>query len=214
MIKHVKQALITGVGELYLQNMTEEETTSKAPTYAEEVIVTPSIDKVQMSLELSEKKVFASNLLHTDLSGVQSATITLDALYLPTGFAEEAQGMIKVGGAWAMPVQPKKKPFRMSFPITDSDGNQVIVNFPKCTLSPVDLNGETQRDEINEQIQQYNIVAMAMGYKGDLAQQVVYHKLDLADPENKAKFEGGKVLETGWYDNATLETLGASTVGP
>lgn len=70
--KFEKRALLTGVGELYLQFMETEDTPDTAPTYATDVLVTPSIDKVDAKMELSEKKVYLSNLLHSDFSGVKT----------------------------------------------------------------------------------------------------------------------------------------------
>lgn len=203
-VKNVKQALITGVGELYLQFMDTEDNSSTAPVYNTEVLVTPSVDKIQVALELSEKKVYGSNLLHTDLSAVKSATITLDALYLPTEFVNKAQGMVAIDGGYSMPTNPQKKYFRLAVPITNHLGEAYVINFPKCSLSPVDINGETEREEISEQLQQFNILGMPLVYKTD-ANHFVYHTLDLAITENGTKYDLTKLLEKGWYDTATLK---------
>lgn len=203
-VKNVKQALVTGVGEAYIQFLDTEETTATAPVYGETTLTTPSIDKVQVSLEIAEKKVYASNLLHSDISAVKAATITLDALYLPTGFAEEAQGMVKIGGGYSMPTKPKKKLFRLAFPITDENGDALVLNFPKCSLSPVDVAGETEREDFSEQMQQFNIYAMPLVYKVD-DKQFVYHKLDMAEEKNKTQYDLSKLLSQGWYNTETLE---------
>ncbi|MCW6661885.1 hypothetical protein NHG28_06545 [Aerococcaceae bacterium NML201209] len=204
-VKQIKQALITGIGELYLQFIDREDTAKSAPVMVEDVYVVPSLDKVAVSLELAEKKVYASNLLHSDLSGVKFATNTIDALYLPSGFAEKAQGMVEVAGGWSMPTNPEKKYFRMAYSITNEKGEMLVINYPKCSLSPVDINGETEREDINEQMQQFNILSMPMIYKGDLQKQFVYHKMDLSVPENAAKYDATKLLEKGWYDVASAE---------
>ena len=203
-VKHVKQALLTGVGEAYLQFMDTEESTTQAPGYNETVYVTPSIDKVAVALELATKKVYASNMLHSNPEAVKSANITLDALYLPNGFAEEAQGMKKIGGGWSMPVNPKKKYFRFTFPLTNDKGEALVVTFPKCSLSPVDFNGETEREDINEQVQQFNILATPLVFKVD-GEQYVYHKVDLSMEENATKYDLAKLLEKGWYSKETAD---------
>lgn len=201
---YTKQALLNGAGSLYLQMMETEETPSTPPIYGDEVYETPSLDNLSMSLELNEKQIWLSNKLHSDLSSVRLATITVAAGYFPRGFAEEAQGMIKVGGGWSMPTTPKKKPFRLAVPFTDENGDELILNFPKCTLSPVDISGESRKEDTTEQIPQFAIKAVAPDHKGDLEKELVYHKVDLADPENKAKYDRDKLLVNGWYDNASL----------
>lgn len=207
-----KQALLTGVGSLFLDFMTKEETPTTAPTYAGRVFETPSVDKLAVTLEVAEKKVHLSNILHTDLSVVKSASIVLDAAYFPENFAEEAQGMVKIGGGWSMPTNPIKKAFRLGIPITNENGDELILNFAKCTLSPVDINAETEREDVSEQIGQYNIVGQPLVYRVEEGKMFVYHKLDLAIPENKAKYDRDKLLETGWIDSKTLETLVKSSV--
>lgn len=204
-VKNIKQALITGVGEAYLQFLETEETTTQAPAYAETVYVTPTIDKVQVALELAEKKVYGSNILHSDISAVKAANITLDALYLPEGVAEEAQGMVKIGGGWSMPTKPKKKLFRFAFPVTNENGESLVINFPKCSLTPVDFSGETEREDFNEQVQQFNIYATPLIYRVDGNNQFVYHKMDLANPENAEKYDLNKLLEKGWFSSDTAK---------
>ena len=204
-VNNIKQALLSGVGEAYIQFYETEETTTQAPTYSEDVYVTPTIDKIQIALELANKKVFASNLLHSDISAVKAANITLDAFYLPSGVAEEAQGMVKVGGGWSMPTKPKKKLFRFAFPITDENGDALVINFPKCSLTPVDISGETEREDFNEQVQQFNIYAMPLIYKVEGNKQFVYHKIDMAIPENIEKYDLAKLLEKGWFSTETAK---------
>lgn len=198
-----KRTLLTGVGNMYLQMMTTEDTPDAAPVYAPTVYETPSLDKVAVALEIAEKEIYLSNKLHDNLTAVKFANITVDAGYFPTGFAEEAQGMIKVGGGWSMPTHPKKTPFRFAIPITDTAGDEIIYNFTKCTLSPVNINGETQREDISEQLRQYVIKAVVPVFKGDAENELVYHQMDLAVPENKTKYDRDKLLTQGWYDEAT-----------
>lgn len=198
-----KQALLTGAGVMHLQFMSKEDQPTTAPTYAEEVYATPSLSKIAVTLDIAEKKVYLSNLLHTDLSAVKSANIVIDAGYLPSGFAEEAQGMVKVGEGWSMPTQLTKKPFRLAIPLTDEFGDQYIINFPKATLSPVDISGETSGEDVNEQLKQFNINAKPLVYKvKDM--NFVYFTMDLAVPENKEKYDANKLLELGWFDDQTL----------
>lgn len=200
-----KRTLLTGVGNLFLQMMTTEETPSVAPVYADEVNETPSLDTVNASLQISEKDIYLSSQLHDSLVNVQRVDLTIDAGYFPVGFAEEAQGMIKVGGGWSMPSNPKKKPFRLAMPITDMNGDEIIFNFPKCTLSPTNITGTTQREEVNEQIQQFNVRAVFLSYKGDMEKALVYHKIDMAEAENKVKYDRDLLFTNGWFDEASLK---------
>lgn len=199
-----KRTLLTGVGNLFLQMMTTEETPDFAPVYADTVYETPSLDTVNAALQIAEKDIYFSSQLHDSLVNVQRVDLTIDAGYLPVGFAEEAQGMVKVGGGWAMPSNPKKKPFRLAMPIMDMNGDEIIFNFPKCTLSPTNITGTTQREEVSEQIQQFNVRAVFPVYKGDMEKALVYHKLDMAIAENKAKYDRDLLLTNGWYDKASL----------
>lgn len=199
-----KRTLLTGAGNLFLQMMTTEETPSAAPVYAPTVYETPSVDTIAATMQVAEKDIYLSNILHDSLVNVQMVNLTIEAGYFPTGFAEEAQGMVKIGGGWSMPSNPKKKPFRLAVPFTDMNGDEIIYNFPKCTLSPSDINGQTQREEINEQLKQFVVKAVLPVYKGDAEKSLVYHKLDMAEEENKAKYERDKLLEQGWYDSTSL----------
>lgn len=200
---YTKRALMTGAGSLFLQSMTTEDTPTSKPVYGDVVYETPSLQELNVELEVAEKKVHLSNLLHSDLSAVQSANITVNAAYLPEGFAEEHQGMIKLGSSWAMPTNPVKKPFRLAVPFTDENGDAFIINLPKCTLSPVNQQGQTQTDSVEEQIKQYNITAAPLAYRV-MGANFVYFTMDMADTENKAKYDADKLLTNGWIDEETL----------
>lgn len=199
-----KRALLTGVGNLFLQMMTTEETPSTAPVYADTVYETPSVDTLNAAQQITEKDIYLSNEIHDQLVNVQRVDITVDAGYFPAGFAEEAQGMVKVGGGWSMPKNPKKKPFRLAIPITDMNGDEIIYNYPKCTLSPVNTNAQTQGEEINEQLKQFNVRAVAPLFKGSATKSFVYHQMDMAEAENKTKYDRDLLLTNGWYDETTL----------
>lgn len=207
-----KRALLTGVGNLFLSMMETEETPSAAPVYSEEVYETPSLNTVDASLQIAEKDIFLSNTLHDSLVNVQRVDLTIDAGYFPQGFAEEAQGMIKVGGGWSMPTNPKKKPFRLGIPITDMNGDEIIYNYPKCTLTPVNSNAQTQGEEVNEQMKQYNVRAIAPVYKGDAEKALVYHQIDMAIAENKTKYDRDLLLEQGWFDEESAALAEKETV--
>ena len=205
-----KRALMTGAGAIFVDFMDTEATSNTPPTYAEAVVETPSLNTLDATFEVSETQVYLSNLLHDDLSAVRSATISMEAGYLPRDFAEEAQGKVKVGGSWAMPTNPVKKPFRLAVPFTDSNGDEYIVNFPNCTLSPVDISGQTQGEEATEQLKSFNIVARPLPY-GTINPVVL--TLDMADEENKTTYDRDKLLEQGWYDEATLAEAEKTTGG-
>lgn len=204
----VKRALFTGAGSLYLQSMTNEPTTTTAPIYAEEVYVTPSLDKMSAQLELAEKTIRLSNLVHREAARVTKVDITVDAGYFPEGFAEKHSGMVQVGGGWSMPSNPKKLPFRYAQPLTDEDGKEYIINYPYCFLSPIDVEGETEKDDINEKIRQYKVTALILPTEVTVSgkkSRFVYHTMDMAKKENEDKYDRDKLLEKGWYDDATAE---------
>ena len=203
-----KRALMTGAGAIFVDFMETEATPDVAPEYANLVVETPSLNTLDATFEVSETQVYLSNLLHDDLSAVRSATISLEAGYLPRDFAEEAQGKVKVGGSWAMPTNPVKKPFRLAVPFTDSNGDEYIVNFPNCTLSPVDISGQTQGEEATEQLKSFNIIARPLPY-GTINPVVL--TMDMADEDNKTQYDRDKLLELGWFDEESL--AGAQGIG-
>ena len=206
--KTFKRALLTGAGSLYLQSMTNEPNKDTKPTYNETVYETPSLEKVSATLELAEKTIRLSNLPHSEATSVKKAEITVDAGYFPDGFAEEHTGMVQVGGGWSMPTNPKKKPFRFAVPFTDEDGGEILYNYPYCFLSPVDVDGETEKEDINEKIRQYKITALPLPTDvtvGGKKLKLVYHTMDMTIKANADKYDRDKLLEKGWYDDETVE---------
>lgn len=202
-----KRALMTGAGSLFVDFMENEATSDVAPTYAGEVVETPSLNTLDATFEVTETQVYLSNILHDDLSAVRSATISIEAGYLPRDFAEKAQGKVNIGGSWAMPTNPTKKPFRLGVPFTDSNGDEYIVNFPNCTLSPVDISGQTQGEEATEQLKSFNIIARPLPYNvtvGDKTINPVVLTMDMADEDNKTQYDRDKLLELGWFDEESL----------
>ena len=201
-----KRALMTGAGSIYVDFMETEATKDTPPTYAGAVVETPSLNTLDATFDIAETQVYLSNILHDDLTSVRSATISLEAGYLPRDFAEEAQGKVKIGGSWALRTNPKKKPFRLAVPFTDSNGDEYIVNFPNCTLSPTDISGQTQGEEATEQLKSFNIMARPLPYGED---NFVVLTLDMAVEENKT-LDRDHLLENGWYDEASLTAVGGA----
>lgn len=209
-----KRALIDGVGNLFLNFMETEETSVTPPTYAPEVFETPSIDTVEMAIESSSRDIFLSNLLHDQLENVTAVTLTVNAGYFPTGFAEEAQGMENDGaGAWSLSTNPTKKPFRLAFPATDMNDDEIIFIFPKCTLAPTGQSFQTRRDERQEQIPSYDVRGIPLVYRATGEKRRVYHRIDLTTEEAKAQWDRAKLLTEPIYDRASLNAT-KSTVTP
>lgn len=206
--KPFKRALLTGAGSIYLQSMTNIPDRDTKPTYHETVFETPSLEKVAASLEMAEKSIRLSNLSHSEAASVKKVEITVDAGYFPDGFAEEHSGMVKVGGGWSMPTNPKKKPFRFAVPFTDEDGGEIIYNYPYCFLSPIDVDGETEKEDVNEKLRQYKITALPLPTDvtvDDKKVKLVYHQMDMTIKANSDKYDRDKLLEKGWYDDETAE---------
>lgn len=201
---------MTGAGSIYVDFMETEATKDTPPTYAGAVVETPSLNTLDATFDIAETQVYLSNILHDDLTSIRSATISLEAGYLPRDFAEEAQGKVQVGGSWALPTNPTKKPFRLAVPFTDSNGDEYIVNFPNCTLSPTDISGQTQGEEATEQLKSFNIMARPLPYGED---NFVVLTLDMADEENKSQYDRDDLLEQGWYDEGSLTAIGEGTGG-
>ena len=93
----------------------------------------------------------------------------------------------------------------MAFPSIDEFGDEIILNYPKCTIAPVDISNETEREETAEKLQQFVITAIPMYYKGDLEKANVYYRQSLDTETTKAKYDRNKLLEQGWFDKATLK---------
>ena len=209
--KYKKRGLISGLGIGYFAKMTKEETPIAGPEYesGDKVYASPSLDKVNCEIESTSKKIFLSNLLHSNPTSITSVSITVDAGYLPEGFEEWAMGMEDLGdGAYRLITTPETRYFRFAFPVTDENGNQTIINFFKCKLEPVGISSETQREEMNAQIVQYKILALPLTYQGSNGKEKlgIYAKVNLADEKaNGVEYDYVKLLEVGFYDQATKD---------
>lgn len=195
----VKEGLITGIGELYLQTMDADTAT---PTYLTKVIKTPVIDKAAVKIEYNSKEVYLSGLMHSNMGRVSKVEITLDAGYLPSGFVEEHTGAKKLGeGVYAQPSIPVFKFFRMAFPAQDEHGKEIIFNFPRCQIAPKDWNFETATNENKEQIQQFVITAYEL-LNDTPGERTLYQYADLR--VTGETYDRNKLLEKGFYDATTL----------
>lgn len=221
MTQTVKRTLMTGLGDGYFQKMLTEETETTPPVYDTETgtEVVPSLQSIDSSMTFESSPVWLSNKKHSDLGKLSDVTMTLNAAYLPEGFAEEMTGAIKIGpGAYAFNNNPIRKFFRFAFPATDENGGQVIFNFPKCQLEPVGLNPSTETDTKEAEITAFNIVGNALIYKptteitGD--NNNIYLKVDTRMEEAKDYYDVSKLLEDGWYDKATLEAAARESADP
>lgn len=221
MAETVKRGLMTGLGDGYFQRLLEEETRSTPPVYDTEtgIQIVPSLESAETEMTFDSNPIYLSNKRHSDLGKLTDVTITLNAAYLPEGFAEWATGAIKIGpGAYAYNSDPVRKFFRFAFPATDEKGDEVIYNFPKCQLEPVGLNSSTETDTKEAEITAYNIVGNALIYRptneltGD--NENIYLKVDTREEEAKGYYDVDKLLEIGWYDKATLEAAILDTEDP
>lgn len=216
MAEIVKRGLMTGLGDGYFQRMLEEETRNTPPVYDEEIgtEIVPSLESAETEMTYDSNPVFLSNKRHSELGKLTDVTITLNAAYLPEGFAEWATGAVKIGpGAYAYNSDPIRKFFRFAFPATDENGGEVIYNFPKCQLEPVGLSPSTETDTKEAQITAYNIVGNALFYRptneltGD--NENIYLKVDTREEDAEGYYNVDKLLEDGWYDTTTLENAKA-----
>lgn len=211
MSKYQKQTVMTGLGDGYFQKMTKEDTKTQAPEYdSEGALIVPSLQQAQTEMSFDAKPLWLSNKRHSDLGRLSDVAITLNAAYLPEGFAEWATGAIKIGpGAYAYNSKPIRKFFRFAFPATDNEGGVVVYNFPKCQLEPVGLNPQTETEEQDAQISDFNIVGNALVYAPtdavDGDNDNIYLKVDTRVEEAKNVYSITKLLELGWYDKASLE---------
>lgn len=204
-----KRGLMTGLGNGYFDFMETEETETEGPVYADATQSVPSLESAETELTYESSPIYLSNKQHSDLGKMTNATITLNAAYLPEGFAEEATGAVSLGpGAYAFTTNPITKFFRFAFPMTDELGNEVIVNFPKCKLEPVGLNPSTETDTKEANITAFNISAYPLNLRDNSA---VYYKVDTR--EKGADYDVDALLDTGWYDEATLTAALTPAVG-
>lgn len=215
MVKTVKQTLMTGLGDGYFQMMETEETETTGPVYdatpGTGVEVVPSLQSAEAQMTYDSSPIFLSNKKHSDLGKVSDLTITLNAAYLPEGFAEKATGAVKLAeGVYGYNSNPIRKFFRFAFPMTDENGREVIVNIPKCQLEPVGLNPQTETENKDAQVTAYNVVGNALVYRPAEADAVddinnnIYMKADLRNPTVAAAYDRDKLLELGFYDKESL----------
>ena len=202
-----KQALLTGLGDIHVEVMKTVEEPTKPPTYSGEVIQSPSLDKVGVALEIAEKIVYLSNKPHSTFKAVKLATVTIDAGYFPAEFEQEMSGMEKIDeGIYAQSSNPVNKYFRMVVPFTDENGKETFYLFPKCELKPVESNAETQREDINEQLKQFNVNALPLEYESDLEfGNAPYFTMDFSNEAVAKKYDRNKVIDQGFYDKKSLK---------
>ena len=223
MAKTVKQTLMTGLGDGYFQRMITEETETVAPIYDDETgtEVVPSLQSAETEMTYESSPLFLSNKKHSDLGKVSDLTITLNAAYLPEGFAEWSTGAVKLAeGVYGYNSNPIRKFFRFAFPMTDENGREVIVNVPKCQLEPVGLNPSTETESKEAQVTAYNVVGNALVYRPSIADSdddvnnSIYVKADLRKPEVAALYDRDKLLEVGFYDKASLDACRVTPENP
>lgn len=208
MAELVKRGLMTGLGDGYFQRMETEETETTPPVYDEEneVEIVPSLESAETEMTFDTNPIYLSNKKHSDLGKVSDVTITLNAGYLPKGFAEWATGAIELApGVYGYNSDPTREFFRFAFPATDENGKEVIYNFPKCQLEPVGLNPQTEGETKEAQITAYNIVGNALVYRpaADIGDGM-YFKADMREEEAAETYDRNKLLELGWFDKVSL----------
>jgi len=221
MVQTVKQTLMTGLGDGYFQRMITEETETVAPIYDDEIgtEVVPSLQSAETEMTYESSPLFLSNKKHSDLGKISDLKITLNAAYLPDGFAEWATGAVKLAeGIYGYNSNPIRKFFRFAFPMTDENGREVVINVPKCQLEPVGLNPQSETDSKEAQITAYNVVGNALVYQPAVSESeddinnAIYFKADLRKAAVSAIYDRNKLLEVGFYDKLTLEACRISTV--
>lgn len=221
--KTVKETLMTGLGDGYFQRMLEEETSTTPPEYdtTDGAEVVPSLQSADTTMTFDSSPIFLSNKKHSDLGKLTDITMTLNAAYLPEGFAEWATGAIKMAeGIYGYNSNPIRKFFRFAFPATDENGKEIIYNFPKCQLEPVGINPNTETDTKDAQITAYNIVGNALIYRPagedalDDVNDGMYFKADLRKQTVADIYDREKLLDQGWYDKTSLELCLKETADP
>lgn len=212
--KYSKRVLNSGLGNLYTRFMETEDTETTPPEYSAEIYETPSLQDATLTMEVAEKTIRLSNKVHDKITYIQSIELVLNAGYFAEGVAEKAQGMVNIGGGWSMPTNPVAVPMSISLDITNMNGDSYVVHVPKALLSPVDISGETEGDDINENIQQYTLTGYALAYKGDQPKAMLVHTLDMGDEKNKEKYDVRKLLTQGWFDESTLALCEKTAVLP
>ena len=218
-VEYTKRKLMTGAGDIYAQEMTEVDTPATAPVYGEVVKQTPSLDKIGVALQIAEKIVYLSNKPHSKIKKLKLAEITLDAGYLAEGFEEKMSGYVELAkGVYAIVENLKNHYFRMAIPFTNEAGEEVIWNFPKCELKPSDINGETEREDFQEQLKSFTITALPLEYETDLKLDSTVNSngvglfADMSSEEAKTTYDRKKLLEQGFYDNKSLALCKVDTV--
>lgn len=210
-----KRVLFNGVSNIITQFMETEDNGTTAPVYEDAIISeVPSLQDFDGTVDFLEEPVYLSNVEHDDDTIVLGVNININAAYLAEGVAEKAQGMVKEGaGAWSMPTNPTKKPFRLVLIETDKQDNEVIWIFPKATLSPVNISGSTRNAGATNKIPQFVVRAKPLTYKTSGEQRKPYFKIDLTTEEAQAEWDRELLITTPVYDTATLETCKKEVVG-
>lgn len=200
-----KRKVMTGIGDGYFEFMETEDTKTSGPVYDGKVQIVPSLENIEAESSFDSNGLFLSNKKHSDMGKMSDVTLTVNAAYLPEGFAEKAEGAIELSeGVYGYGDTPVRPFFRFAFPATDEDGGIVVYNFPKCQLEPVGVSGATETDTKEAQIPAYNIIANGLVYVSDI-KGGSYFKADLRNETAAKNYDVDKLLEQGFYDKASLE---------
>ncbi|MHB0809396.1 MAG: hypothetical protein ACYCDV_08515 [Facklamia hominis] len=218
-VEYTKRKLMTGAGDIYTQEMTTVDEPKTKPVYGDKVYQTPSLDKVGVALQIAEKIIHLSNKPHSNVKKLKLAEITLDAGYLAAGFEEKMSGYAEIAkGVYAIVENLQTHYFRLAIPFTNESGGEVIYNFPKCELKPSEINGETERDDFQEQLKSFTINALPLTYESDLvtdekiSSNGVAFFVDMSEEETRKAYDRNKLLEQGFYDKASLELCKGTVV--
>lgn len=199
-IKTVAKRYKLTVNDGYLRFITSM--TNDAATFDSEIHRLDTLKTVDLTVDKSEKKIYASGKVYDVTTNVRGGELKVDTVAIPGELADKARGATKVGGGAYDVNLPQAKEFAFAFSAAMSDGSEVYVLYPRCKLSYDSENDKTSDDNDVDPSEQYTIVAMPTA---EGVWRVKYYTAGVAEGKTPHTME--EFVRAGLYTKASITTF-------
>ena len=182
----------------YLRFITAME--GDAATYDTKAHRLDVLKTVTLSMDSSEKKIFASGKVYDITTNIRGGKLAVDVVAIPGKLADEARGAVAKGaGAYDVNL-PKGKEFGFGFSSKMSDGSEVYVWYPRCKLTYTGEGDATSDDSDVDPKESYEIECMPTA---EGIWRVKYYTADVES--NKKPYTMEELVGKGLYTKASIE---------
>lgn len=168
--------------------------------YDAEVHQLDTLKSVDLSVDMSQKKIYASGKVYDITSNVRGGELAVDTVAVPAEIADKARGAVRVGaGAYDVNL-PQAQEFAFGFQANMSDGSKVYVLYPRCQLTYDSEQDKTSDDSDIDPSEQYKIEAMPTA---EGLWRIKYYTSDV--PEGKKPYTMAEFMAKGLYTKADVD---------